>query len=624
MVKFVLLRAWGWAIRTIGRTMRSEAVSKRYNVGMFRNERFFETGASTLPSRAAAIYPAIQVPEVVTPYVVEHPVEAQRQLMVFPEQEAIFATPKPKSTVGTLLESVKFDFVKGAEGLMKKLGETKVGRALALGTAVTAGLVTVVPAMAESKGPARDAKIEHVGSNLGAEASGRAVNPFNSLPNLILSRYFGESSSIKKKAESDLSGPQVQFFNVVASDNPQSTVNPNTRTFIAGLQNYAKQRGEGLRVRIAQKNGQYDVPFIRINMTQAEIVSSAYKDGKAVIDNLSSTIKDLGYPIKDRVNLALLEGNTGGSCFLLPYGAPNPGNVETLSISTKDATCHNSNSEVGFSGLNVLGAQGIIWIPRIGNFVRDAKDTMSDLSLGKNSINWAWWETRFNNSNTYGSQLHNSGYFQHHLSIQTSGSGIGELTRSPAPDKCEIDCGNGLLYPAGTKVTLKADPKPGNRFTGWENCPSPAGDTCQVPMDAERNVTANFTREQTTTTTTTTTTTAPKIKYNLIFYITKDKGGPGKHGRISLGRRYGNEYRYAPPTRKPIKYEARYKGEKVRVKLIPDNGYRVWAESGEEGNAKERDLKDITVKIINNKNPGDNRKFDYGTVTFIKSKPTTK
>lgn len=212
---------------------------------------------------------------------------------------------------------------------------------------------------------------------------------------------FSPLAQIKEQA-TELSGPQVQFFNVVALDNPQNTVNPKIEDFISGLQYYAREHGDGLRVRVAQSDGQYEAPLIRIGMTQSEIIfdnrnNNALKVIKAVTDRIA----ELKFAFTDRINVGLIEGNMGGGCFLLPIGAANPGNLEIINISTSDTPCPTSNSPNGFSALNVVTAQGLIWIPRIGNFVKDPLDTMSDLSL-INSRSWAWALTRFNHSNTYG------------------------------------------------------------------------------------------------------------------------------------------------------------------------------------------------------------------------------
>ena len=302
---------------------------------------------------------------------------------------------------------------------------------------------------------------------------------------------FSPLAQIKEQA-TELSGPQVQFFNVVALDNPQNTVNPKIEDFISGLQYYAREHGDGLRVRVAQSDGQYEAPLIRIGMTQSEIIfdnrnNNALKVIKAVTDRIA----ELKFAFTDRINVGLIEGNMGGGCFLLPIGAANPGNLEIINISTSDTPCPTSNSPNGFSALNVVTAQGLIWIPRIGNFVKDPLDTMSDLSL-INSRSWAWALTRFNHSNTYGVPLHSSKYFQHNLVIAESGNGTGNVLKSPSPDKCYLDCGSGLLYPAGTLVTLKAETEAGSKFAGFKNCPQPEGDVCKVPMTEEQSIIAEF------------------------------------------------------------------------------------------------------------------------------------
>jgi hypothetical protein len=88
------------------------------------------------------------------------------------------------------------------------------------------------------------------------------------------------------------------------------------------------------------------------------------------------------------------------------------------------------------------------------------------------------------------------------LSVQKAGAGKGTITSSPpsgiSPD---INCGTACTtlvsadYIIGTLVTLTATPANAqNTFTGWSGvgvaCPGTG--TCEVAMDAAKDVTANF------------------------------------------------------------------------------------------------------------------------------------
>jgi len=89
--------------------------------------------------------------------------------------------------------------------------------------------------------------------------------------------------------------------------------------------------------------------------------------------------------------------------------------------------------------------------------------------------------------------VHSDGY---PLAVQKDGSGEGEVTSGEIPPliNCGSDCfGTYDVTDPVTVVTLMADADPGSTFTGWTDCPSvQADETCQVPMDAARMVTATF------------------------------------------------------------------------------------------------------------------------------------
>ena len=75
-------------------------------------------------------------------------------------------------------------------------------------------------------------------------------------------------------------------------------------------------------------------------------------------------------------------------------------------------------------------------------------------------------------------------------SLTVSKSGTGTVTSSPAGISCGNDCTE--TYPAGTVVTLTADPSNGSTFAGWSGACSGTNPTCQVTMDASKAVTATF------------------------------------------------------------------------------------------------------------------------------------
>jgi uncharacterized repeat protein (TIGR02543 family) len=77
------------------------------------------------------------------------------------------------------------------------------------------------------------------------------------------------------------------------------------------------------------------------------------------------------------------------------------------------------------------------------------------------------------------------------LDVSKTGTGAGTVTSNPAGINCGTDCSEAYVY--NTAVTLSASPGTGSTFTGWSGACTGIG-ICQVTMNADRSVTANFTR----------------------------------------------------------------------------------------------------------------------------------
>jgi hypothetical protein len=94
------------------------------------------------------------------------------------------------------------------------------------------------------------------------------------------------------------------------------------------------------------------------------------------------------------------------------------------------------------------------------------------------------------------------------LTVTKNGSGSGTVASSPAGVNCGGTCG--AAYDYGTSVTLTPTPAAGSRFAGWSGACSGTGG-CTVTMDADRAVTATFTK---------------------VWTLTASKAGPGS-GSVS-------------------------------------------------------------------------------------------
>ncbi|MEK7747941.1 MAG: M12 family metallo-peptidase [Nitrospirota bacterium] len=83
------------------------------------------------------------------------------------------------------------------------------------------------------------------------------------------------------------------------------------------------------------------------------------------------------------------------------------------------------------------------------------------------------------------------GTSQGNLSVAKAGSGSGEVISDPAGIDCGTDCTESFVQ--GKKVTLLATPSPSHFFSHWVGpCPEPGSPTCEVSINSDQLVTANF------------------------------------------------------------------------------------------------------------------------------------
>ncbi len=78
------------------------------------------------------------------------------------------------------------------------------------------------------------------------------------------------------------------------------------------------------------------------------------------------------------------------------------------------------------------------------------------------------------------------------FTLNVSVSGQGSVTSNPVGITCPGDCSES--YAQNTQVTLTANPAQGWQFSSWAGCDSVNGNQCTVTMNANKNVTANFTQ----------------------------------------------------------------------------------------------------------------------------------
>jgi Divergent InlB B-repeat domain len=76
------------------------------------------------------------------------------------------------------------------------------------------------------------------------------------------------------------------------------------------------------------------------------------------------------------------------------------------------------------------------------------------------------------------------------LTVEETGTGLGEVVSSPAGIACGQTCGSS--FEEGQTVTLKETPAAGSVFAGWEGCQAEPAGECEVTMSAPTTVRASF------------------------------------------------------------------------------------------------------------------------------------
>jgi GH25 family lysozyme M1 (1,4-beta-N-acetylmuramidase) len=115
-----------------------------------------------------------------------------------------------------------------------------------------------------------------------------------------------------------------------------------------------------------------------------------------------------------------------------------------------------------------------------------------------------------------------SATFGYPLSVELAGSGGGTVTSSPGGIDCLDDCAG--TFPAGSTVTLEADPDSASAFEGWGGACAGTDPTCAVEVSAVTDVTASF-----------------------VSVVSVEEDGPGTSytwGRAEDERAIGGSYRW--------------------------------------------------------------------------------
>lgn len=79
---------------------------------------------------------------------------------------------------------------------------------------------------------------------------------------------------------------------------------------------------------------------------------------------------------------------------------------------------------------------------------------------------------------------------QRQLSVTLGGTGLGQVTSSPAGLNCASNCS--ARFNQGARILLTATPSNGHSFAGWGGSCTGSANSCEVTLNVDSSVTANF------------------------------------------------------------------------------------------------------------------------------------
>jgi uncharacterized repeat protein (TIGR02543 family) len=142
-----------------------------------------------------------------------------------------------------------------------------------------------------------------------------------------------------------------------------------------------------------------------------------------------------------------------------------------------------------YNGLSYTLLQGTS-LPWEGNYTLNWDGTLEDGTFPSDGEHTLYVQLEDFDGNLSTVSTHLFTIYSHPV-LTISKTGSGTVTSYAAGIDCGNDCSES--YSHGDSVTLTASPASGWSFNGWTNCDSPSGNTCNMTMDGDKTVTAEFT-----------------------------------------------------------------------------------------------------------------------------------
>ncbi|MBM3303414.1 MAG: hypothetical protein FJY85_26140, partial [Deltaproteobacteria bacterium] len=264
----------------------------------------------------------------------------------------------------------------------------------------------------------------------------------------------------------------------------------NTTSPIDGTEDdllYQSERWGNFSYSIPVANGSYSVTLKLAELYESNAgrrIFSVKMEGKEVITNLDlfATVgKNKAYDVT--IPVAVSDGVLNVE-FSSPKGDAK---VNAISVTSSQAPKQFVITATGGAGgtvnpsgaVNVTqgGQKNFAMTPNAGYYIAEVK--VDGVSKGAVST---YTFTNVTAAHTIVAAFGALSSNQYALTINQAGTGSGTAASNPS----------GVVFPAGTAVTLSATPSEGSVFAGWSGACSGASATCVVTMNGSKDVTATF------------------------------------------------------------------------------------------------------------------------------------
>jgi PASTA domain/Divergent InlB B-repeat domain len=310
--------------------------------------------------------------------------------------------------------------------------------------------------------------------------------------------------------QDDLSGLQVHMIYALPSDGVDRSfdIDGSIQSSVEAFQRWLSAQTGGRTLRIDTFQGQVDVTFVRLRLTDAEI--AAHRD--LALEAIDPEIVAAGFTAPGKVYAVYYDGTNPVVCGNAKWPPLWPGKTAAFYLRGLSGNCFSqgfpppggqpnyTTFAMFHDALHPTGIVGQCAPHHHPTNPGHVADSNTDLMYGGGSLGWApsildlghddYFDAHIPGCPDLATNGFLAGDVDFALTVAKEGNGTGTVKSVLFP---LIDCGQSCAttYGRGTIVTLTAEPQADSSFAGWGGGCSGTG-PCVVTMDADTAVTARF------------------------------------------------------------------------------------------------------------------------------------